>query len=167
HKMEPITTPTTATVKPNIILVHGSWGEGSIWSKVTLGLLAKGYNVRAVQNLATSLTDDIERVNQLVASLDGPSILVGHSYGGMIITGAGNSDKVIGLVYIAAFVPDQGESLMTLGAMKDPAPGLGFIVPDASGFTTYAISAFRENMCPDIDECLATAMAHAQKPTKL
>eukprot|EP01133_Synstelium_polycarpum_P012816 gene12816-15040_t len=160
--MEPI---TTSTVKPNIVLVHGSWGEGSIWSKVTLELISKGYNVRAVQNLATSLADDVDRVNKLVASLEGPSVLVGHSYGGMIITGAGVSDKVVGLVYIAAFVPDEGESVFALGAMKDPAPGLGHIVPDESGFTTYAIDMFRQNLCPDIDECLATAMAHAQKPT--
>ena len=95
--------------KPNILLVHGAWGDGSHWRHVIPALHNKGYRVRAVQNPLTSLPDDIDRTTKLAEAQPGPTLLVGHSYGGAVITGAGHISNVIGLVYVAAFAPDAGE----------------------------------------------------------
>jgi pimeloyl-ACP methyl ester carboxylesterase len=95
------------TTRPNILLVHGAWGDGSHWRHAIPSLHAKGYRVRAVQNPLTSLADDVDRTRKLAASLDGPTLLVGHSYGGSVITGAGRLPNVVGLVYVAAWAPDE------------------------------------------------------------
>lgn len=89
------------TGKPNIVLVHGAWGDGSHWRHVIVPLHAKGYRISAVQNPLTSLADDIDRTSRLAAAQDGPTLLVGHSYGGAVITGAGHTPNVVGLVYVA------------------------------------------------------------------
>src|SRR5271154_882335 len=94
----------------NIVLVHGAFGDGSHWRHVIPALAKKGYAVRAMQLQLNSLADDIQRTSDMVAALEGPVLLVGHSYGGMVITGAGNHPNVKGLVYIAAFAPDEGEA---------------------------------------------------------
>jgi pimeloyl-ACP methyl ester carboxylesterase len=95
----------------NIVLVHGAWADGSCWSKVITLLQAKGFHVVAVQNPLTSLDDDVAATKRIIALQDGPVILVGHSYAGVVITEAGNDPKVVGLVYVAAFAPKEGESI--------------------------------------------------------
>src|SRR2546427_3225891 len=105
----------------NIVLVHGGFVDGSGWEGVYRTLKKDGYNVSIVQNPTLSLADDVAVTKRTLALLDGPVILVGHSYGGAVITEAGNDSKVVGLVYITAFAPDKGESVATL--IKDPPPG--------------------------------------------
>src|SRR5271155_4173099 len=109
--------------KPTIVLVHGFWGGAAHWSKVIVQLSKMEYDsIFAVENPLTSLTDDAERTRKMVAQQKGPVLLVGHSYGGAVITEAGNQPNVVGLVYIAAFAPDAGESLASLSQGYD-APG--------------------------------------------
>src|ERR1700727_3312048 len=105
----------------NIVLAHGAWADGSSWSEVIPKLAAKGLSVTAVQLPLTSLADDAATVKRAIALEDGPVLLVGHSYGGVVITEAGNDSKVSGLVYVAAFAPDAGESVSSL--LKHPTPG--------------------------------------------
>jgi pimeloyl-ACP methyl ester carboxylesterase len=150
--------------KPNILLVHGAWGDGSHWRHVIPSLHAKGYPVRAVQNPLTSLADDVDRTSKLAASLDGPTLMVGHSYGGSVITGAGRLPNVVGLVYVAGWAPDEGETLGGLLPKWDPTPGTAIIRPDASGFLWLEPEKFRENFCQDLDETEALVMALSQKP---
>ena len=106
--------------KPTIVLVHGFWGGAAHWAKVIPILVRKGYYVHAVENPLTSLPDDAERTRKMIAAQKGPVLLVGHSYGGAVITEAGNHDNVVGLVYIAAFAPDAGESA---GPWRPPPSG--------------------------------------------
>ncbi|MDC0663563.1 alpha/beta hydrolase [Marinobacter sp. SS21] len=150
--------------KLNILLVHGAWGDGSHWRHVIPTLHNKGYRVRAVQNPLTSLPDDIERTSKLAAALNGPTLLVGHSYGGMVITGAGHTPNVVGLVYIAAFAPDEGENPGGLFAMREAPPGAAIIRPDDNGFLWLDTEKFRENFCQDVDDTEALVMALSQKP---
>lgn len=148
----------------NIVLVHGAWGDGSHWRRVIPQLDAKGYRVTAVQNPLTSLADDIDRTSRLVAAQDGATLLVGHSYGGAVITGAGHAPHAIGLVYIAAFAPDEGDSLGSIFARREPPPGAANIRPDNDGFLWIQREKFRESFCPDLDATEALVMAVAQKP---
>lgn len=151
--------------KPNILLVHGAWSDGSRWGHVIPRLHANGYVVRAVQNPLTSLPDDIECTSKLAAALDGPTLLVGHSYGGMVITGAGHAPNVVGLVYLAAFAPDEGESVADLMALREAPSGSASIRRDADGLLWLAREGFHENLCPDLDATEALVMAVVQKPT--
>lgn len=100
----------------NVILVHGAFADGSSWSKVVARLQAKGYNVIAVQNPLTSLADDVAATKRAIAQVEGPVLLVGHSYGGMVISEAGKDEKVAGLVYVAALVPEDGQSVVDVNA---------------------------------------------------
>lgn len=152
------------TGKPNIVLVHGAWGDGSHWRHVIVPLHAKGYRISAVQNPLTSLADDIDRTSRLAAAQDGPTLLVGHSYGGAVITGAGHTPNVVGLVYVAAFAPDEGDSLGSIFARREAPPGAGSIRPDKDGFLWIALDKFRESFCQDLDETEALVMALTQKP---
>lgn len=147
----------------NIVLVHGAWGDGSHWRHIIPALHAKGYNVRAVQNPLTSLADDIERTSKLVASLEGPTLLVGHSYGGAVITGAGHLPNVVGLVYVAAFALDEGDSLGSIFGREASLSGDN-ISPDQDGFLWVKPEKFRESFCQDLDETEALVMALSQKP---
>src|SRR2546428_12738166 len=104
----------------NVVLVHGGFVDGSGWEGVYKALKKEGYNVTVVQNPTNSLADDVAVTKRTLAAQDGPVILVGHSYGGVVITEAGNDPKVAGLVYVAAFAPDKGESVSSL--IKDPPP---------------------------------------------
>src|SRR3989442_15104516 len=119
--------PATAdALKPaarNVVLVHGAWADGSSWAKVVPLLEAAGLHVVAVQNPLTSLQDDVAAVQRAIALQDGPVLLVGHSYGGAVITEAGTDPKVAGLVYVAAFAPDAGHGVLDLGKDLPPAPG--------------------------------------------
>jgi pimeloyl-ACP methyl ester carboxylesterase len=127
-------------------------------------LQAEGHRVRAVENPLTSLADDVDRTRRLVNSLAGPILLVGHSYGGAVITNAGDADGVIALVYVAAFAPDEGESLASLGEGGPPPPGAAHIVPDADGFLWIAEDAFAESFCQDLDPVEGRILAATQKP---
>jgi pimeloyl-ACP methyl ester carboxylesterase len=106
----------------NIVIVHGAWADGSSWSKVIPLLQARGLHVVAVQNPLTSLADDVAATKRAIALQDGPVLLVGHSYGGVVITEAGNDPKVVGLVYVAALVPSEGESVASITKPFPPAP---------------------------------------------
>src|SRR5260370_9905634 len=109
----------------NVVLVHGAWADGSSWAKVIPLIEKAGLNAVAVQNPLTSLVDDVAATKRAIARLDGPVILVGHSYGGAVISEGGNDPKVVGLVYVAAFAPDVGEAVGELGKGFPPAPGGG------------------------------------------
>jgi len=106
----------------NIVIVHGAWADGSSWSKVIPLLQAKGLHVVAVQNPLTSLADDVAATKRAIASQDGPVLLVGHSYGGVVITEAGNDPRVVGLVYVAALAPSEGESVASVTKPFPPTP---------------------------------------------
>jgi len=148
-----------------IILVHGAWGDGSHWRYVIPKLHHEGYKVRSVQNPLTSIVDDIQKTSDLINMQEGPVILVGHSYGGAVISAAGNHEKVAALVYIAAFAPDEGESLMDLLARRKQPSGLFNIIPDRKGFQWISYEKFWESFAHDLDEDEALVMALAQKPT--
>lgn len=150
----------------NVVLVHGAWGDGSNWSKVIPLLRKSGLNVVATQNPLTSLGDDAETVRRIAEPLDGPVLLVGHSYGGAIITeAAGKIPNTKGLVYIAAFAPDTDENLGMLLGRTDPPQGAAAIRPDQYGNLWLDRSLFAADFCGDLDETEAFVMAAVQKPT--
>src|SRR3989442_2947647 len=120
---------------PNIVLVHGAWADGSCWSGVIEGLQAEGYKVTAPQFPLTSLADDLARLRQVLARQDGATIVAGHSYGGQIMTALGaDAPNVAGLVYVAAFGLDEGESLGALLGSGPPTPSLAHLIVDEQGF---------------------------------
>ena len=136
----------------NIVLVHGAWADGSCWSRVIALLQAKGFHVVAVQNPLTSLADDVAATKRIIALQDGPVILVGHSYAGVVITEAGNDPKVVGLVYVAAFAPGDGESINSVSKPYPPAPLGSELRPDAQGFLTATRKGIAEDMAQDLTE---------------
>lgn len=150
--------------KPSIVLVHGFWGGAAHWSKVIVQLSRMGYeSISAVENPLTSLADDAERTRKMIAQQKGPVVLVGHSYGGAVITEAGNQPNVAALVYIAAFAPDAGESLLDVGAPFPPPPGVANAAPDSDGFVWITPAKFRESFCQDLSADEALVMAVTQK----
>jgi len=154
----------TADRIKNIVLVHGGFVDGSGWLGVYRGLKQQGFNVSVVQNPTTSLADDVRVTRLTLAQQDGPVILVGHSYGGVVITEAGNDPIVAGLVYIAAFAPDAGESVASL--IQDPPPGAPVppILPPQDGFLFLDKAKFAASFAADVDPELAAFMADAQVP---
>jgi len=151
--------------KPSIVLVHGFWGGAAHWSKVISQLNAQGYgagDIHAVENPLTSLADDAERTRKMIAQIDGPVVLVGHSYGGKVITQTGDLPNVKALVYIAAFAPDAGESAGGISQAKPPA-AFENIAPDSDGFLWIKPDKFRESFCQDLPESEALIMAVTQK----
>jgi pimeloyl-ACP methyl ester carboxylesterase len=151
--------------KPNILLVHGAWGDASHWRHVIPLLHRKGYRVFAVQNPLTSLSDDIDRTSKLAAAQEAPTLLVGHAYGCAVITGAGHTPNVVGLVYLAGPALDEGESLRSLWARRAPPEGAANIRKDKYGFLWIATDKFRETFCDDLDETESLVWALTQKPT--
>jgi len=149
---------------PNVVLVHGAWGNASHWNKVILPLQRKGYKVTAVENPLTSLEDDAERTRKLIAAQDGPVVLVGHSYGGAVITQAGNEPNVKALVYIAAFAPDEGDSLGSIFAQREPPSGAASIRRDKDGFLWLDRDQFHQSFSQDLSDDEAELMAATQKP---
>ncbi|HXW33313.1 MAG TPA: alpha/beta hydrolase [Acidimicrobiales bacterium] len=151
--------------KPNIVLVHGFWGGAAHWAKVILELKKRGYDsLHAVENPLTSLSDDAERTRRMVKQVDGPVLLVGHSYGGAVITVAGVLPNVVGLVYVAAFAPDAGESLAQISDWRAAqAPAAGNVAPDSDGYVWIKQDKFRESFCQDLPEDEALVMAVTQK----
>lgn len=154
---------TNATNTPNIILVHGAWADGSSWNKVIPILKNAGYRVIAVQLPLHSLADDVATVKRAIELFGGPTILVGHSYGGFVITNAAyNNPIVTGLVYIAAFVPDEGESLSNF---VDPSKlPQGLLVFDSGGFGYINPEMFPQAFAQDVNSTEAKIMATVQKP---
>ena len=148
----------------SVILVHGGFVDGSGWESVYKILKKDGYSVAIVQNPTLSLSDDVEVTKRVLARQKGPVILVGHSYGGVVITEAGNDPKVAGLVYIAAFAPDQGESVGSL--IKDPVPGAPVppIEPAGEGFLGLNKAKFRASFAADVSAEKAAFMADSQVP---
>jgi pimeloyl-ACP methyl ester carboxylesterase len=153
---------------PNVVLVHGAFADGSSWSAVTKDLQAKGYAVVAPQFPLTSLADDVARLRQVLTWLDGPAIVVGHSYGGQIMTALGaDTGDIAGLVYIAAFGLDEGESIAALGAEGPPPPALANIIVDERGFGRVPEDDFVGHFAADVDPATAKAMHAAQQPVAM
>ena len=148
----------------SIVLVHGGFVDGSGWEDVYEILKKDGYEVSIVQNPTTSLADDVAVTRRVIAGASGPVILVGHSYGGVVVTEAGNDPKVAGLVYIAAFAPDSGESVASL--IKDPPPGAAVppILPPQDGFLALDKSKFAASFAADVAPAKAEFMANSQVP---
>ena len=148
----------------NIVLIHGGFVDGAGWEGVYSILKKDGYNVSIVQNPTISLMDDVAATKRILAAQDGPAILVGHSYGGAVITEAGNDPKVVGLVYITAFAPDKGESVATL--IKDPLPGAPVppILPPQDGYLFLDRAKFPASFAADVDAEKAAFMADSQVP---
>jgi pimeloyl-ACP methyl ester carboxylesterase len=148
----------------NIVLVHGGFVDGSGWESIYQILKDDGYNVSVVQNPTISLKDDVAVTKRVLAAQNGPAILVGHSYGGAVITEAGNDPKVVGLVYITAFAPDKGESVATL--IKDPPPSAPVppILPPQDGYLFLDRAKFPASFAADVDAEQAAFMADSQVP---
>jgi pimeloyl-ACP methyl ester carboxylesterase len=148
----------------NIVLVHGGFVDGSGWEGVYAILKNKGFNVSIVQNPTVSLGDDVAVTKRIIDAQDGPVVLVGHSYGGVVITEAGNNPKVERLTYITAFAPDSGESVGSL--IKDPAPGAPVppIMPPQDGFLFLDRAKFAESFAADVEPGLAVFMGDSQVP---
>jgi pimeloyl-ACP methyl ester carboxylesterase len=137
------------TVK-NVVLVHGAFADGSSWAKVIPLLEAKGLHVTAVQNPLSSLADDVAATKRAIANQDGPVILVGHSWAGMVISEAGNDPKVAGLIYVAAIVPDENQSADDVIKAYSPPPGLAEAKPDTAGFLSLTRKGIDEDFVPDL-----------------
>src|SRR5919109_4664477 len=152
------------TASKAIVLVHGGFVDGSGWEDVYRILRKDGYDVSIVQNPTTSLADDVAATKRVLAEQKGPVILVGHSYGGVVITEAGNDPQVAGLVYIAAFAPDRGESVGSL--IKDPPPGAPVppILPPQQGFLALDKSKFAASFAADVAPEKSDFMANSQVP---
>src|SRR5712664_547253 len=148
----------------NVVLVHGGFVDGSGWEGVYKILTKDGYTVSVVQNPTISLADDVAATKRIIAAQNGPVILVGHSYGGAVITEAGNDPKVAGLVYITAFAPDNGESVSSL--IKDPPPGAPVppILPPQDGYLFLDKSKFAASFAADVEAEKAAFMADSQVP---
>ena len=153
-----------ATAVTNIVLVHGGFVDGSGWQGVYKSLRKSGYKVTIVQNPTTSLADDVAATKRAIAAQDGPVLLVGHSYGGVVITEAGNDPKVAGLVYVAAFAPEKAESVATL--IKNPPPNAPVppILPPQDGFLFLDRSKFAASFAGDVNPDMAAFMADSQVP---
>jgi pimeloyl-ACP methyl ester carboxylesterase len=148
----------------SIVLVHGGFVDGAGWEGVYNSLNKNGYNVSVVQNPTTSLSDDVAATRLAIARVQGPVVLVGHSYGGAVITEAGTDSKVAGLVYITAFAPDRGESVETL--IKDPPAGAPVppILPPVNGYLFLDRTKFRASFAADVSEAKAAFLADSQVP---
>jgi pimeloyl-ACP methyl ester carboxylesterase len=150
--------------QPNIVLVHGAWADGSCWSAVIERLQADGFNVTAPQFPETTLADDVARLRQVLSRQDGPTIVAGHSYGGQIVTALGaDAPNVVGLVYIAAFGLDEGESIGALLTQGPPTPALAHLDIDAQGFAWLPEDDFVQYFAADVDPGKARVMFAVQQ----
>ena len=162
------TALTPAVAQPagakNIVLVHGGFVDGSGWQGVYNILKKDGYNVTIVQNPTISLADDVAVTKRALAGQDGPVVLVGHSYGGVVVSEAGTDEKVKAVVYIAAFAPDKGESISTLIANPPAGAPVPPILPPVDGFLFLDKAKFAESFAADVDAATASFMADSQVP---
>lgn len=154
----------SGSASPSIVLVHGGFVDGSGWEGVYNILRKDGYTVSVVQNPTISLADDVAVTKRAISAQKGPVILVGHSYGGAVITEAGNDPNVVGLVYIAAFAPDKGESLETIIKGAPPGAPVPPILPPEEGFLFLDKTKFRASFAADVDAEKAAFMADSQVP---
>jgi pimeloyl-ACP methyl ester carboxylesterase len=152
--------PVEKSKVKNVVLVHGAWADGSGWQRVHDLLRAKGYAVSIVQNPLTSLAADVAAVHRVLARQTGPALLVGHSYGGVVITEAGNAPNVAGLVYVAAFVPDAGESVATMLEGGSPPP----VQASADGYLFFDANIFPQAFAQDLPAARGAFLAAAQIP---
>lgn len=164
-----LSTATQKTSQPvkNIVLVHGAWADGSNWLKVIPRLEARGFHVVAVQNPLTSLADDVATTRRAIALEDGPVLLVGHSYGGVVITEAGDDSKVVGLVYVSAFAPDVGESSLSLNRTVAATPESFEMRTDAAGFVKITAKGIMEDYAQDLSEPEQRNLVATQGPTSM
>jgi len=150
--------------RPNIVLVHGAWADGSCWSSVIERLQAEGFQVRAPQFPLSSLDDDVARLRQVLEFQEGPTILVGHSYGGQVITALGaDAPNAVALVYIAAFALDEGESLGALLSQGPVTPALAHLFTDSRGFAWLSEDDFVNHFAGDVDPTHARVMYAVQQ----
>ncbi len=150
---------------PNIVLVHGAWADGSSWSAVVQRLQAQGYHVTAPQFPMSALANDVARLREVLALQPGPTVVAGHSYGGQIITALGaDAPNVVGLVYIAAFGLDQGESIGALLGQAPPTPALAHLKVDEQGFAWLPEDDFVNHFAADVDPIKARVMFAVQQP---
>lgn len=160
----PAAKPAAAPIK-NIVLVHGAFADGSSWAKVITILQAKGYHVTAVQNPLNSLADDVAATRRALAAQDGPAILAGHSWGGAVITQAGDDPKVAALVYVAAFAPDVGETLNSLGKDQPPMPAIKTLIVDKEGFGVLSQEGVLKHFVQDLPRAEGLLVDAVQGPT--
>ncbi|WP_118974962.1 alpha/beta hydrolase [Taibaiella koreensis] len=153
---------TNSPAVKNIVLVHGAFADGSGYKGVYDTLTRQGYRVTVVQNPLTSLQDDVTATHLALDNQDGPAILAGHSWGGAVITQAGNHPKVAGLVYIAAFQPDNNESALTWFQSAPPAPENGVLPPDDKGIVYYDQEKYHAGFCGDLSKEEAAFMYASQ-----
>jgi pimeloyl-ACP methyl ester carboxylesterase len=146
----------------NVVLVHGAFADGSGWKGIYENLTKKGYHVTIVQNPLSSLEDDVAATNLALDKIDGPAILVGHSWGGAVITQAGVHPKVAGLVYVAAFQPDVTESAFTWFSSMPPVPENGVMPPDEKGYVYYSKEKYHAGFCADVNAKEAEFMYASQ-----
>jgi len=151
----------------SVVIVHGAFADGSDWAKVIPLLQAKGIKVTAVQNPLTSLADDVAAAKRAIANQPGKVVLVGHSWGGTVITEAGNDDKVASLVYVAAFAPDAGQATGELGKDLPVPPGIAKLVVDQAGFASLPAAAVAADFAQDVPAGQAAVMAATQGPIAL
>jgi pimeloyl-ACP methyl ester carboxylesterase len=151
--------------RPNIVLAHGAWADGSSWSAVIERLQADGYNVTALQFSLTALADDVSRLRHVLSRQTGPTVVAGHSYGGQIITALGaDAPNAVGLVYIAAFGLDEGESIGALLAQGPPTPALAHLIIDDQGLAWLPEDDFVNHFAGDVDPARAKVMFAVQQP---
>jgi pimeloyl-ACP methyl ester carboxylesterase len=157
-------TLSQAQAVKNIVIVHGAFADGSGWKSIHNILVSKGYHVSVVQNPLTSLQDDVDAANRIIDRQDGPVILVGHSWGGTVITEAGVNPKVAALVYVAAFQPDKGENTLKWATSLPAAPESGLGKPDEKGFIYYDKTKFRAGFAADLSQEETDFMYDSQQP---
>ena len=168
--MQPVSDTTSATTssgaqQPTVVLVHGAWADGSTWSRLIALLQEKGVNVVAVQNPLTSLADDISTTRRALDNLQGPVVLVGWSYGGAVITEAGQNDKVKALVYVAAFAPSEGMSVSETAKDYPPPSGFSHVQADKEGFLTLTLEGVQQHLAQDIPPEQTRVIFATQHPT--
>ncbi|MTV36508.1 alpha/beta fold hydrolase [Duganella radicis] len=162
------TPPVSAadTQKPTVVLVHGAFVDGSIWNKVITRLEAKGLHVVAVQNPLTSLADDVAATRRVLDMQTGPVVLVGNSWGGVVITEAGMHERVKSLVYVAAFAPAEGQSITTLSQGYPTPSGFAHLVADKEGFLTLSLEGVQKHLAQFVPVAETRMMAATQVPVR-
>ncbi|MDM0117464.1 alpha/beta hydrolase [Variovorax sp. J22R133] len=156
--------PTTHAPRTTVVLVHGAFADGSGWDKVIPLLQAKGLDVVSVQNPLTSLADDVAATRRVLDTQTGPVVLVGHSWGGVVISEVGTHEHVKSLVYVAAFAPSEGQSAADLGKGYPTPPGLNFVVPDKEGFLSLSPEGMAKHFAQDLPAATTRLMSATQGP---
>lgn len=149
--LQPAQSQSVSKGVKNVVLVHGAFADGSSWSKVIAILHARGFNAIAVQNPLTSVAEGAAAARRAIAQMDGPVLLVGHSYGGMVVSEAGNDPKVAGLLYVCALIPDNNEAVVDVLKPYPPAPGGAEFQQDATGFLTLSLKGINEHFAQDLN----------------